>query len=394
MPSLRSPFASSPFIALCLIALFGFGNIAVFYGLHPYLASIGIPPYWAAWILAAEPLAAFLLRPLVSPWLRLSNALPVMRASLLLIAVALSAYPFARTIPALLLLRVFHGAAFVTLVSATTALLVHFIPPDRSGQGFGIFSLTTMLPFALMPAFTEALLPHVADASHAYAWMALMVVPAFLLLFPLGPSVRKVNATVAPSPRPALADLRLAMRPRGVAPMLGASLCIFTASTLLFFFMKDFGASLGLANTGLFFTVSTGATVLTRAVGNPLFDRVDRGRLLVATLVLLALCYAGYAVVRTPVVFLLAAALFGTCMGVALPLAQASLFLLADPTRRGLTTNLALSTMDAAYFIGPWLGGIMLAAGMPRATLFALSAALALAAALLVARAGLRRATF
>ncbi len=45
---------SYPFLALCLVALFGFGNIAVFYGFYPYLLSIGISPHWAGWLLALE----------------------------------------------------------------------------------------------------------------------------------------------------------------------------------------------------------------------------------------------------------------------------------------------------------------------------------------------------
>jgi hypothetical protein len=109
------------------------------YGFYPYLISIGISPFWASWILALEPLAAFVLRPLISPVLGPGNALNAMRASLVMIALALLGYAHAQSVPMLICLRVFHGAAFVVLVSATTALLVHFIPPSRSGQGLAFF---------------------------------------------------------------------------------------------------------------------------------------------------------------------------------------------------------------------------------------------------------------
>jgi predicted MFS family arabinose efflux permease len=381
---------SYPFVSLCLVALFGFGNIAVFYGLYPHLISMGISPFWAGWVLALEPLAAFVLRPFISPGLGPGNALPVMRASLIMIALALLGYAWAQSLPALICLRVFHGAAFVSLVSATTALLVHFIPPSRSGQGFGLFSLTTMLPFAVMPPLMEYLLQLVPDAGHAYAWVSLMTLPALVLLAPLGPHARRAQAEQTSSGRASagLADIRSALRNAGVALVLGAGLLTFLGSTLLFFFMKDFAASIGLANAGLFFTVSTGATIVVRLIGSARFDRMDKRRALMLTFLVLAGCYASYSLVASPLPFLLAASLFGACMGVAMPLLQSTLFHLADPSKRGLTANLMLSTMDAGYVLGPYLGGMMLGMGLAHADLFRLSALLALGAWLLIRQTG------
>ncbi len=379
---------SYPFLALCLVALFGFGNIAVFYGFYPYLLSIGVSPHWAGWLLALEPMAAFFLRPVISPWLGARNALPVLRASLVLIAVALLAYPLALTVPLLIVLRIAHGAAFVTLVSATTALLVHFVPPHKSGQAFGLFSLTTQLPFAVMPPLTEFLLRHVDSAAQAYAWMALMIPPALILLLPLGPAVRAIATQEPDHDRPGLADIAKALRPTRVRVMLGASLLVFLGSTLLFFFMKDFGAHLGLANAGLFFTVSTGATIAVRAVGSGLLDRVEKRRLLCLALLALAACQGAYSLVHSPAAFLAVAAGFGACMGIALPLVQSLIFLMADPGKRGLTANLSLSTMDAGYVLGPYLGAMVLAAGFSHAALFGLAACMTLGACALVAVAG------
>jgi predicted MFS family arabinose efflux permease len=386
-----TPLFSYPFVSLCLVALFGFGNIAVFYGLYPYLISIGITPFWAGWILALEPLAALVLRPVISPCLGPGNALPVMRASLVMIALALLGYAWARSLPALICLRVFHGAAFVTLVSATTALLVHFIPPSKSGQGFGLFSLTTMLPFAVMPPLMEYLLRVVPDAGHAYAWVSLMTLPALALLAPLGPHARQAQEnekSFSGRASTGLADIRSALENSGVALVLGAGLLTFLGSTLLFFFMKDFGASIGLANAGLFFTVSTGATIAVRLFGSSRFDRLDKRRTLMLAYLVLAGCYASYSLVASPLPFLLAAGLFGACMGVAMPLLQSTLFHLADPSKRGLTANLMLSTMDAGYVLGPYLGGMMLGMGLSHAALFRLSALLALGAWLLIRQTG------
>ena len=69
MPPQNTNFGPTPFVSLCLVALFGFGNIAVFYAFHPYLLS--------SWLLAQEPLAALVLRPFISPFsLRTPKAWP------------------------------------------------------------------------------------------------------------------------------------------------------------------------------------------------------------------------------------------------------------------------------------------------------------------------------
>ncbi|MEF2145981.1 MAG: MFS transporter [Desulfovibrionaceae bacterium] len=376
---------SYPFVTLCLVALFGFGNIAVFYGLYPYLESIGISPVWSGLILALEPMTAFFLRPCISPRLGPHNALFVMRLSLALTALALLSYPLTHSVFLLAAIRVVHGAAFVALVSAAASLLVHFIPPERSAQGFGVFTLITLLPFALMPPLTEMLLRLVPSAAHAYAWMSLVTLPALLLLARLGPYARKA-AALHPHDRSVsgLEQIRTALATPGIILMLGACLCTFFSSSLLFFFMKGFAQSMGLANAGLFFTVSTGATIAVRLFGSMYFDKLDKTRALIMTLLFLAVCYGSYTLVRSPLPFLLAAAGFGAAMGVALPLLQSSLFVLADPAKRGLTTNLMLSTMDAGLFLGPYLGGTLLDAGLSHAGLFRISAGMALVACLFV----------
>jgi predicted MFS family arabinose efflux permease len=242
-----------------------------------------------------------------------------------------------------------------------------------------------MLPFALMPPLMEYLLTLVPNAGQAYAWISLMTLPALALLVPFGPYARQARDEAQPGrTRPGLGDIALALKNPGVALVLGASLLTFLGSTLLFFFMKDFGLSLGLANAGLFFTVSTGATIGIRLLGSGFFDRVDKRRTLMLIFCILAGCYGAYSLVRTPLPFLLAAAVFGACMGVALPLLQSTLFLMTEPSRRGLNANLMLSTMDAGYFLGPYLGGMILGAGLSHAHLFRLSALMALCAGLLI----------
>ena len=62
------------------------------------------------------------------------------------------------------------------------------------------------------------------------------------------------------------------------------------------------------------------------------------------------------------------------CMGIILPLLNALLFSASAPALRGLNTNLTLFTLDAAYFIMPYVGGLIITFGAGFDVIFFLSA--------------------
>jgi len=98
---------------------------------------------------------------------------------ILLIAVS-CAYLAAVTVPSLILVRIAHGIVFVLLSTAAIALIVQFIPGEKSGQGFGIVSIATMIPLATLPPLTEAILPAVRNEADLYAGVSLLTVVALL----------------------------------------------------------------------------------------------------------------------------------------------------------------------------------------------------------------------
>lgn len=374
---------SYPFIALCLVAFFGFGNIAVFYNFYTYLGDLGISPYWRAWLLALQPLAAFVLRPLVSPWLNGSNGVNIVCASLILNGVVLLLYPLATDVPALFAIRVLHGVAFVFLVSASLAVLVELIPPSRSGAMFGIFTLNTLIPFAAIPPVIGWVLPHVDGMGTIYTWSALVVFSAVPLMLPLRQRGRG-GADARAAGRPSWKLIRENLTSPGLAMIMVANFFTFMTTTLLFYFMNDFGKEIALDNPGYFFSVSMGGTIVLRVVGNAIFDRVDQRKLLVGSLLVLAASCCAFVVTRTPQLFLLAAFVYGGSLGFALPLLQSVMFRISTPAMRGLNANLMLTATDAAYFAGPFAGGVLLSVGTTFSGLFLIATGMGVAAMLCV----------
>lgn len=381
------------FVALSAISFLAFCNLSIFYGFNAYLERQGIDPAWRGALLALEPAAAFVLRPFVGPLLNLGNAVRAMGLGLTMVMAALAGYSLAGSLAGLAVVRVLHGAGFVMLVSAAVTMLTYYVPKERSGQGFGVFSIMTLAPYALMPPLVESLLPGAGDEAGVYLLASPLLLPAFLLLIPLGRRARRLAAVLPPqsAARPTLAEIRANLRAPGVGALLGANLLVFTAVTVVFFHMKDRLASLGAVNPGLFFTIATAATILVRAACGRLLDRVNRAGMLAALLPVLGGCLLLLGAAEQPGWVLGVAGFYGASLGFVMPQLNATMFVLSPPRLRGLNTNLMLFSMDGGYWLGPLAAGLLLEAGLSLTQILGALSLLPAAAALLVL--GLRRLT-
>ncbi len=375
---------SFEFFSICAISVLAFCNISIFYGFYSYLTDLGIPPAWRGPLMALEPLTALLVRPFLARYLSLKNAVQFMRVGMGLATLALLCYPLATTIPTLACVRVLHGMGFVTVVSGLMGTLMAFLPRQKSAQGFGLFSVTILLPYAIMPPFVELLLPHIANHGMAYALAAPLMLPAFLLLVPLGKRVCALAATLPQShlERPGWDEVRQALKTGGVLLLVGANFFLVAAHSIVFFFMRDFAAGIGTGNPGAFFTCANAATISVRVLGGNILDRVNKGRTLVITFVWLGLLVPLFAHAWRPAALLCMAALYGTGMALTMPLVNASMFSISPARLRAYNANLLMIAVDAGFFVGPFLGGAIMAGELGHAWLFGVGGALMLGSAL------------
>ncbi len=365
------------FLCLNLVSFFAFSNMAVFYSFFSYLERISIPVQWRGFLLGLEPMAAFLLRLAVIPLLHLGNAAGVMLLALLMLVGALVSYGWALTIPSLTVLRLFHGAAFVLLVSSSMALLVNYIPKERSAEGFGFVSISVLIPYAIVPPVTEALLPHVRSEADIYRGVTLLAIPALLILLTLRKRIRSTlagsGATLAR--RPTVEEIRLNLKESRVMLLLAVNLLLYLCYASVFFFMKDHCQKMGIPNVGRFFTISTLVMIALRLSGGFFFDKVNKVKALQLSMALLVPCFILLGSIRSDGLLASMAVFYGLCLGTILPLLNATLFVASPSHLRGLNTNLSLFMMDAGFFLSPYAGGLFLASGGSAATLFTVCAA-------------------
>lgn len=374
-PKTRSLF-SFEFLALCLIIVAAFCNVSVFYSFYHYLGVIGIPVVWRGFLVGLEPMSAFLLRLFVLPWLHMRNVMAVLIISLLLLIATSCTYPWVTTVPAMIALRIVHGAVFVLLTSAAIALIVNFIPSENSGQGFSSISIATMIPYAVIPPLFEALLPSVRNEADIYAAVAIFSVAAFLLLVALrrriGDALREREDILMR--RPTFSEIRENFRLRSISFLLSAIFLVYLAHATFFYFMKDLSLQIGAGNVGPFFTISMTTMIAVRAFGAALFDRMNKLSTMQKALALLIPCIILLPHAAFPAAYYLSAAVYGLCLGIIFPLLNALLFSASPPPLRGLNTNMTLFAMDAAYFVIPYLGGMLMTIGARFDTLFYIAA--------------------
>lgn len=377
---------SFEFLSLCGISVLAFCNIAIFYSFYAYLTELGIDPAWRGPLLSLEPLTALLVRPFLGRFLTLGNSVRFMRAGLCLAVLALVCYPFTTAIPALAVVRVMHGLGFVTLVGGVMGVLTNVLPREKSAQGFGLFSVSVLIPYAIMPPFVEMVLPHLPGHGYAYALAAPLMLPAFLLMRPLSRRTSALAKNLHPAHliKPTWAEVHDGLRHPGVLRLLLGNLFLVAAHSIVFFFMRDFAVILGAGNPGMFFTCANAATITVRVAGGHLLDKIDKGRMLTYAFAGLAILLPLFGHAPNVALLLSMAALYGTGMALTMPLLNAGMLIVSPPKLRAFNANLMMVAVDAGFFAGPFLGGALLAAGWTHPALFTLGGGVMLLAGLCV----------
>ncbi len=282
---------SAEFISLIFILFFGFCNMSVFYSFYGYLERLGISAEWRGIVVGLEPMTAFFLRPAVGVFIHAGNAMGFLRFSMILLALILCAYTVTVSLPGLILLRICHGAAFVTLVSAGVALLVHFIPREKSAQGFGVMSLASLIPYAVAPMLTEIALRHFRNEALIYALVSILAIPGIALIFAVGPRIRNLLVKMDPGylQRPAIGQLWQNIRQVPVILILAMNLLVFFTYATVFYFIKSFLVVQGMGqDVGIFFAVSMGVMIVIRTGFGRVMDSGNKVRTLGAMALFLA----------------------------------------------------------------------------------------------------------
>lgn len=347
------------FVLLNLQFMLVTGVLALFFPFHAYLESLGLSQAAAGLILGADALAALIVQPLIAMRIHPANARRWLAGGALLFALALFLISQASALLPLLGARLLQGAGFSALVAALIALMVEQIPTGMSGRAFGLISLARLLPYAAIPPLLDLLGVLPTDFGRLLGLAILLALAPMALMWL--PQAATPQASGTASTAPGRAGIRQSLGSRPVAWLLLASLLLYGGYAVTFYFLRALGTSLGMDNSGLFFSLATLATLLIRLLGGALFDRYDKIHFSLLGFLMVLIAHGLMPVAATPWLFLGLGVLLGLGWGILIPLQSALMFDLSSPSGRALNQNLLLATMQAGFFFGPTLGGVLLA---------------------------------
>ncbi len=352
---------SREFLALNAIMFLTYCNIAVFFQFYQYLGTLPIPHKSFGLLIALFSVTVLVIRPIISPLLHPANAGRWITISCFCVVASLALYNVALDFWSMALVRLLHGAAYVVLATAVLSKLVGCIPRERSGQAFGLISVITVLPYAVIPPLLEPLSRWAGGFLGVLNLSALVMVLCLPLLYVV--RNRAVASSGAAPDRIGWGDLTENLKDRRILILLLLSLVVWTTFTPVFFFLKEYGNQIGVANPGWFLTLSTVAEISVRLPAGPLFDKLDKRLMLAGALGCLSVGFFVMAGVSGRTIFYAMGVWLGLGWGVAMPLLSSLMFDLSLPRFRAMNSNLAMVMFQAGFFVGPLAGGVILIHG-------------------------------
>ncbi|ABK99126.1 MFS transporter [Pelobacter propionicus] len=330
------------------------GIAALFFAFSGYLAHLGISPATAGFIISADALAALIIQPLIAPLVHPGSARRWLCGGSLVLATALFMIGQSDSVPLLVTARLLQGAGFICVLTALITMVVQLIPPEMSGRAFGWVSLIRLVPYAIIPPLLDfTRLPPSSFGTVLNLAGGAALIPLLGLLLPR--SGQETTAGGAPSP--GLSGMRDSLSSPAISLLLVSALLFFCGYSAIFFYLKQFGSSLGIAKPSLFFSIATLAMILVRVAGGWLFDRYSKLLFCGAGLLAVAVCYALLPLSPSGRMFFTLAGLCGLGWGISMPLQAAVMFDISAPRARGLNQNLLIVMMQGGFFLGPFLGG-------------------------------------
>lgn len=359
-----SKLLSKDFILLFFMAMCSNSFIAVYYCFEQWMEGLGIQAFWRGILLSALFGMILLFRPIASVIMLKHSKLWAMLISLAVCTGVMLVYPHihpGHAIEIILGIRLVQGAALAIYSACTVGVLVECIPPGQSARGFALFSLTMLLPYSIIPALSEKLLPMLGGEAQLFAAMSWLALPSFIMILLLAKRLKTPEAVAQGNPAIKPAELKYAVFHSRLGFVYLACLCFSMTTVMAIFFMKGLCGITG-DNPAMFFTVYSVTIIVVRIFGSHLMDTLPRYKVSIVCAAILAFTMSGFAWAQQWA-FMPLACIYGLSLGLLYPLLAAAVYDRSTPDTRSINSNVMMATFDASGMLGPMLGGAVISAG-------------------------------
>ncbi len=251
--------------------------------------------------------------------------------------------------------RFLHGIGVGIAATAIATVVAHLIPPSRTGEGIGYFSMSASLATAIGPFIGIFMMQHVEFRTILILCSGLSgacLLVGTVLRVPEAPG----DTGGASGPRLSLSGLVEAK----VVPLCSMVLLAGIYYSGVLSFLNAYAAQLGLSQAAsLFFMVYAITLLVTRPFAGRLLDSHGANIVMYPAFVFLGAGLATLGMAEEGVTLLVSALLIGLGFGNLMSSAQAIAIKLVDRERMGLATSTFFIFVDSGLGFGPYVLGLL-----------------------------------
>jgi len=323
--------------------------------LPDYLESLGGKEY-IGYIIALFTLTAGLSRPFSGKLTDTIGRVPIMAFGSIVCFVCSGFYPFVHTVFGFLLLRFLHGFSTGTKPTATAAYVADIIPEARRGEAQGMLGIFTATGMSIGPTIGSYLATFTTINVMFYTSSA-FALGSILILLNMKETLSKINKQPFSLKLFKIGWVDI-FEPR-VLPAFVVMLLLCFSSGVILTLVANQTKLLGMTNKGLFFTISTIASLVVRFLFSKSSDKYGRIPVLIISAFLMVISMLMFALVNSVWVFVLASILFGFSWGFNTPTLMAWTVDLSHKNYRGRALATTYIALEAGIGIGALFAGYL-----------------------------------
>jgi len=301
-------------------------------------------------ILAVYTLAALLIRPFTGFMIDRHGRKFFYIIALLLFALVFVSYPFAGAFMIMLFVRFAHGLVWGIATTTGSTLIVDIVPPQRRGEGIGLYGLAMTIPMAMGP-FTGIQLTQNNNYTLMFLFAGAIAFAGFLLTL-------LIKYPVVPHASKSVFSFRNLLESTSL-PVTFNLLIINISYGGLVSFISLYALKTGLGHTGIFSIVFAVGITLARIYMGKIFDRQGPKVLSVTGILLLAAGHVILGLFISTAAFMTAGFLLGLGSGIVCPTFQAMVNNMVLPQRRGAANSTLFSGLDLGIGLGMLITGFL-----------------------------------
>ncbi len=366
----RERLWSKEFILICSITMMiRVCNQMLNTALPLYVLDLGFSKSLAGLTATFFTIAALVTRPFFGTLVDSRGRKKFLLFGTILYAVSVSSFGFVSSVPLIYLLRVLGGIGLSSHGVALSTMCTDVLPESRMAEGLGYYGLTTTLGLAIGSPITLALTGSVGYQVCFIAIFAVSMIAVFLC-FPIRYEKRNMQILIekekeesairpeTPEEEEKLAPWEKLFERHALLPS-AIIICTSFAYSGLSTFIPAFANEMGIANIGIFFTVSAISLGGSRLVIGRLVSRFGNNKMLVASLGVMLVMNLLIPFAAGLPMLLVISFFYGFGQGVVLPILNTKAIVHTPVNRRGSANATFYMAMDLGTGAGAALLGVM-----------------------------------